>query len=128
MEIENSMKLIEDGINGYFYSHNNGYEIMYGRGFSWRLRPINKGDWEEFNIDSSINIFNKNQLNLYQFQTELYNTLLDQAVYLTTRLENIEKQTGKSAIKERVEAWKSFGQSLAKVIEKTFKKKTIKLL
>lgn len=128
MEIENSMKLIEDGINGYFYSHNNGYEIMYGRGFSWRLRPINKGNWEEFNIDSSINIFNKNQLNLYQFQTELYNTLLDQAVYLTTRLENIEKQTGKSAIEERVEAWKSFGQSLAKVIEKTFKKKTIKLL
>lgn len=128
MEIEESMEIIQDSVSGYFYSHNNGYEIMYGKGFSWRLRPINNGEWEEFTIDTSIDIFNESKLDLYKFQNELYNTVLDYAVYLNTRLKLIKEKVGEEALQERIESWENFGRQLIEVIEKTDKRNTIKLV
>lgn len=128
MEIENLMEIIQDCINGYFYSHNNGYEIMYGKGHSWRLRVVNKGEWQVFDIKNCIDVFNKNQIDLYKFQQELYNTVLDKGVYFKRSLKKIEDLVGKDALKERIDSWEAFGEALKKAIETPTIRGSIKLV
>jgi len=129
LEIEKAMIFIQGGIEKYHYSHNNGYEIMYGRNLlKWRMRPINKGLWEIFDTEDVIYKFNTYHLNLAAFQAELNHNLLTKATYLRMELKKLENALGKENIDKAEADWANFGKGLVKLINTEMVKKNIKVI
>lgn len=89
------MKLTEETIDGYHYSHNNGYEILIGEGQNiWRLRKINKhrkGLWRIFTSNNVVSTFKQLNLDLQLFQAKVTQNLISKSIHYKNEINKIEK-------------------------------------
>ena len=127
--IEEYMGFIEnDIVSGYFYAHNNGYEVMFKNGGPWSIRLINQGDWDVFSKETAVNEFNKRGLDLLNLELKLRKTILDKVAYCDVVIQRIEDMMGKKAVEQTREGWANFRNSLREIIEKNMKKNKFKVV
>lgn len=128
--VEKAMNLIEDCIEGYHYSHNNGCEIMFKRSEGyWKVRKLEeKSFWQSFDSRAVIAVFNRRGLNIGDFQAELHQNLITKAMYYNMQLKKLKRELSEETIQKGIKDWNQFGENLAKLIRKEVTKKNLRVV
>jgi hypothetical protein len=133
IDIEDMMGLVESRFDTWFYEHVSGFEIKHEKETGWNLRKIPEsgkygGVWVQFNTKSYDMWFNKFSISLHDFQMQLYESCLTEAIYHKSMYDNLKELLGSDEVDSAEMDFIAFGEAIAGEIGKIDRKRNIKLL